>query len=224
MDPLFPVPLAALCEHFGQREDRLFVYLNRRSLKAFSDEDLLLLLRCQAAAFRELGIKAFKYQVQRLELKVFRSFRFDPSTEQDLCQEAYLGLHRHLINPDWSLHSASLSSYYYRILKNLAIQRAIQGKKESRFWSGEQSEEQKDHPTPAEDGILQQLIHQEEREAFRNAIEQLPPKKRDILLMRYYKNMDYEAIQIQLGHSTKYVSRNLVFSALKALKNKLKPD
>lgn len=72
-----------------------------------------------------------------------------------------------------------------------------------------------------EDSIEELLIRNQERssrlEQLSQALQQLPPRQREFIFLRYYKGLSYEAIAAQTGSSvrTVYNQVNLAISTLR---------
>ena len=215
MDALFPVALEALIERWGCAPRAVATYIHTRKQPPWTDEELILMLRCAHRPAREAGAQVFKALMRPLEQKLIRSYRLDAEAARDLRQEAYLALHRQLVKPEWTLRSASLRTYYYTLCLNLL--RGQHRKNKGMRTTALEGEDRPQELVDAAPGPLDGLMSAEARAAFARVMEELPARQREALLLRYFEEKDYEEIRAHFGHSSLYATRNLVAAGLKRL-------
>lgn len=110
----------------------------------------------------------------------------------ELAQEAFYRVHKTF---DRFREGEPFAPWFYRILRNACLN-FLQKRKLRRTTSiHARHDDESDLPLPA--GCLQpheQTIADETRQQFWKALEQLPEKHREILMLRHFEDLDYAAI------------------------------
>lgn len=179
--------------------------------------DTVLMLRVRLGEDACLAPLLTKYRVPILRF-LYRMVR-DPNVAEDLTQEVFLRVCR----SRWRYEpTAKFSSWIYRIAANL-------GSNWRRDQRLRRNQESLDDVAP--DGwrrqlpdrrptIDQSLMRQARLNAVRSAIETLPDRQREAVMMQRYEEMDYQQIAHTMRCSTQTV-RSLLFRAHGTLRARL---
>lgn len=139
------------------------------------------------------------------------AYRFTQNHEEadDLAQETFITVFR-------NLHTFRGESSFKTWLLRIATNLSINTKKSGRI-SKDSGAEPEDRPAGADEPALSHLLDQERKAALRQAITRLPPKQRETLLLKTYRQHTCEEVAEIMGCSVGTVKAN-VFNALKRLK------
>lgn len=151
-------------------------------------------------------------------LSYFRTHYFSYEDAEDLVQKTKMRVYK---NIDQLEQAECFFAWLFRIARNLRCTAAVQQLREKEFLAGdlEQAEELPD-PKPASWSLDQQL-EEERLKKLRAAIESLPPRQRQCLLLRLRDEMSNEEIAETLQLSVNTV-RNHLAEARKNLRRSLK--
>jgi len=138
----------------------------------------------------------------------------DKEEAEDLLQDVFIKSYRNLSSFDVE---RKFSSWIYRIAHNEAVN-YIKRKSLKRFISWESITATKDklEMSSVEEGADKAWLRKETEKEVDDAIEQLPLKYRQVLLLRYFSDKSYEEISDILGKPV-----NTVGTLIKRAKNKL---
>ncbi|MEA1950072.1 MAG: RNA polymerase sigma factor [Planctomycetota bacterium] len=157
-------------------------------------------------------LAAFEVLVRRHQASAWNAaFRFLGNVDdaEDIAQEAFLRILRaaHRYQP-----TASFRTYLYRIVTRLCRDRR---RKASPFSCPNPDAETSGAPSP--DAVV---AAREERRAVQEALESLPVKQKEAVVLRYYEGLSYDEIGEVMGASRKGVER-LLARGRAALGNRL---
>jgi len=164
---------------------------------ASRDEDFSLVQRAQKgdhAAFRALFDK-YNRRAYAIALGVVKN----PQDARDVVQEAFVKVHRHLVNFQGA---SSFYTWLYRITMNLAIDQLRRKKTarqvdydDTRGRDGEEGEDPS-HLTPAMTGSDpgKSLTRKELTKKIQDALLTLPEYHRQVILLREVEGLSYEEI------------------------------
>ncbi len=152
--------------------------------------------------FREGDLEAFEKLVrayQRRLLGFFRSLGADAQTAEDLTQETFLRIFgaRESYTPD-----APFRTFVFRIARNLWIDRYRARKvrpREDELEDGSGQEEPEERFESPVGGPLEEAARSEEIEMLRRAIEELPPKHREVLSLVAGQGLSHPEVAEILG-------------------------
>ena len=155
-------------------------------------DDLSLVNRC-----KEGDQRAFKVLVERYQRKVFAvafGMLKDREESLDVTQEAFVKVHRYLDN---FKGDSSFYTWVYRITANLCIDRIRSRRGEASFderIGGEEAElgEAGFLSTQLGTNPQKSALRRELAEKMAEALQQLPEKHREILVLREVEGMSYE--------------------------------
>jgi len=117
--------------------------------------------------------------------QICMGFTKNPSDAEDLTQEVFMRAHRKLT----SLRRVESSKQWIiQITRNTCLN-YIRRQKIIRFFPINQFDQPLEDRTPETT-----LINKEQRKAFKNAVEELPLKWREVFILREYGHMSYEEI------------------------------
>jgi RNA polymerase sigma-70 factor (ECF subfamily) len=143
----------------------------------------------------------FGFLVERYEPKMMRyakKFLFAYHDSEDLVQDVFLKAYSNIQGYD---ANRKFSSWLYRIAHNVFID-AIRkkGKEPLPFFDPDTIFP---HPV-AKDDPVKELSDREMKDSLTKCLDQLDPKYREILILFYFEDMDYESISevIQIPKST----------------------
>ncbi len=132
------------------------------------------------------------------------AYRYLKSIEEskDVVHDAFFRLwcHREEINP-----RAGARAYLYTTVRNLALDHLRRRGVEAR-WRGRVRESAGDDALIAPDDPDRDLAISELSSAVREAVAALPVRQREVLLLRWHRQADYDEIARTLGISPKTVS------------------
>lgn len=117
-----------------------------------------------------------------------------PEAARDVTQEVFLQVYR-------SLGSFRRGSRFATWLYRVAVNRAVDFARSQRRWRFTTlDDEAKAKPDPEQNPEASALRHSEE-ETVRSVLRSVPPKHRDVLVLRYFQNLSVEEIAEILGVS-----------------------
>lgn len=161
---------------------------------------------------------AFRILVERWQNQVF-AFLLRmlgcPEDAQDLCQETFM---RMISSADTYKGQGQFQSWLFRIAGNQARSR-LRRRKVLRWFSFDNNRQ--DPPSLALNAH-QELERAETRADVTRAIDKLPPRQKEALLLKQYQGMKYEEIAETMGLSVSAVQM-LLHRAMKALRNDFLP-
>jgi len=158
--------------------------------------------------------------MERYQGKLFAYlYRLIGSKEEaeDLLQDVFIKAYRNLMSFD---AERKFSSWIYRIAHNEAVNR-IKRKSLKRFisWESITSTKDKINTATTEEGPDKDWLRKEMKQEVADAIEKLPGKYKQVLLLRYYDDKSYEEISEILGRPV-----NTVGTLIKRAKEKLSEE
>lgn len=137
------------------------------------------------------------------------------AASQDLVQEVFVRMlkYRHTYRPD-----GSFAAWMFTLARNAAADR--RGRDRALVFDGAEAFD--DLPAPGRPEV-DRLMKAEAEQSLRRAILQLPPEKRELLLMARFRYLPYDEIAEQLGTTIGAVKVR-VHRALKDLRVLLTPE
>ena len=156
--------------------------------------------RGDRAAFSEL-VARFQNRIYRFLVRLTRS----PDDALELTQETFLHAYQALAR--WT-PDARLSTWLFRIARNLAFDWLRRGKRVAFVpWDEDEAASHPD-PAPAPDAVLETA---QRFQGLEKALARLPPEHREILLLREIEEMSYEDIaavlQLNIGTVKSRIAR-----------------
>jgi RNA polymerase sigma-70 factor (ECF subfamily) len=152
-----------------------------------------------AAAFRRL----FERHFAELYRFVYR-YVHSPEPAKDLVHEAFLLLWRQRTQVD--LDGASAKSYLFTIARYRALDYLRRQRREEQ-WQRRYADPVMSDAEPAfAADPHQELTASETAAAIRHAVDTLPPRQREVLLLRWQRQASYDEIAETLGISPKTVA------------------
>ncbi|MFA4930380.1 MAG: sigma-70 family RNA polymerase sigma factor [Patescibacteria group bacterium] len=153
----------------------------------YSDEQLAKAAVDDEAAFYKL--------MQRYEHKLLRYIRriikINQETAEDILQETFIKTYRYLNNFDPSL---KFSSWIYRIAHNEAIGYWRRQQRNVKYISIDKEENGLANTLADDETISSELHDKERQEKIVEVINLLPENYREVLILRYLEQKDYEEI------------------------------
>lgn len=144
------------------------------------------------------------------ELKVYgRSISTDQSLIEDVIQELFLDLWKKQPSTDTILQ---LDTYLYTSFRNNLLRKLKQQGKLRALTTYHTA------------FITRPSVHPDviaKEEQVKNLVAQLPPRQREVLFLRYYKNKSYQEISTILGINYQ-VARNFAYRAIQVMRKKYK--
>ncbi len=172
----------------------------------------------------------FEFLVDRYEKKLFRFVKrfmgFDNETVEDILQEVFIKIYVNLNDYDSDF---SFSSWAYRIAHNETINHLRKNEKIKTVPLETDDEETGDliNILSSEINVAEDISKKDMNERVRKAIQMLPEKYREILLLRYIEDFDYKEIsdvlKIPMGTVATQVNRAKEKFKEIAQKNHLNP-
>lgn len=157
-----------------------------------------LIARCQ-----EQDAAAFDLVVQRYGERIYNYIRRmvkHPQDAEDLTQEVFVRAFANLHQFDGR---SQMSTWLFRIASNLCIDHFRRRKRRPEFQSltrDEEDQEMAEYELPDERlDPLDSLLRQELRQVVEQAVENLPPKLRTVLLLYDVEGLPYEEIAQVVG-------------------------
>lgn len=135
---------------------------------------------------------------QRFAWGIAYRFLGDPEAAEDLVQETFI---RVLKAASRYKPSANFRTYLYQIVSRLCIDRA---RKKRPIFTDRLPE-----LVDASPGPVASLVSKERETEIRKALDDLPPRQRMAIILRYYEGLSYADIARTLGITVKAVERLL---------------
>lgn len=176
--------------------------------------DLELVNRARNADREAFGVLVSRYQ-KALE-GILLSFTGDRERARDLVQDAILRAYRHL---DRYEVTHKFSTWFFRIGVNLAISARRRANLEHKFQETEGRQEE----SAEVDAPLVRAMRQEDAGRLRDAVARLPDRYRDVLEMRYGRELGCKEIAERLGTTPNTISI-ILFRAKQRLKEDLEQE
>ncbi len=161
---------------------------SRETYETKSDEELVQLSIAD--------VDAFYFLIKRYEPKILRYIRrmtgSKPDKAEDILQEIFLKVYRNLNSFDPTL---KFSSWVYRIAHNEMINQYRKDKQTSGTVSLDDTDEiDLSAKLIYDEDIHKTYVYGETAEAVKKALQSLPVKYRDVLILRYFEDKDYNEI------------------------------
>ena len=142
---------------------------------------------------------------------------------EDVVQDVFFNIwkNRHRISTDDPLYKYLLKAVY-----NRAINYIWKHKRDTEYrsWYGSQIDRMVfDYYDPDKNPILAKIYDNDMRQQLRQAVDELPDKRREVFRMRFFENMSNKEIGERLGLTVSTVE-NHMYSALKQLRRKLSKE
>ncbi|MFT7558019.1 MAG: RNA polymerase sigma-70 factor (ECF subfamily) [Planctomycetota bacterium] len=153
----------------------------------YSDEELVIRALREESFF---GVLIDRY-ADKLTRYIRRRAQLTNQDAEDLMQEIFIKVYMNLNGFDTAL---SFSSWIYRIAHNEVISWYRKHRRHSEDRYEPQGDEDVYAGLPSEFDLEVQHINQETAGVLRTAVAKLPDKYRDIMLLRYFEEKDYEEI------------------------------
>lgn len=146
-----------------------------------------------------------------------RQLSADPELSKDCIQEVFLNLRK---RRDTLPKVSSPKAYLLRSMRNMIISEL--DKKNKYRHTGIPEDGLNFHVTPCYEKLLiARQLSEAQIGKIRKAIADLTRRQREIIYFFYYDNLGYEEIRQIMGFSSARAARNLLYRALKDVKNKL---
>lgn len=141
------------------------------------------------------------------------------SAADDATNEVFLRVQRAMSSYDTSV---PFQRWLFSIASHYCIDQLRRGRLEQRLFQPDDPASTEAAPT-GEPSPLAEFLAAEERARLRSAIEELPPKYRAVLVLRYYSELDYNQMAAALGLTRAHVA-TLLFRAKKELRRLLERE
>ena len=177
-----------------------------------ADPDLQLIKRCQAGDIDAFGgiVHRHKDRIYRLAYRMLR----DTSSVDDVAQDIFL---RAYCQIGKFQHRSSFSTWLTRIAINCCIN-YLKSQRRRRFFPAGMVRDR----DRLLDGPYTAVEHNERCEKIHHAVNSLSPKRKAVVILRYFEDYSCEEVASILGCSAGTVKSRL-FYARKELKKKLEP-
>lgn len=221
-----------LAARFSVAPAKLQAWLRKRTANAqhgLTEEDLLAIMRCEAATIQDLGLKAFLVTVKGLEIAICNRFQRlqNRGETADALQNARIALLLQVNRPGFHLRKKRLPKYYAGILHNQLYDIDKRNQKHALVSIDEDSDPER---AGAHANLLAQLpdqlqtvldrMDEEDRlQAIQEVLQGLTDRRREALILRYFERWNFESIQHHFQHATEQSTRNLVSDAIKDLRS-----
>ena len=182
------------------------VYNMKHSMENVADKEFELVKR-----FLDGDETAFNEIVRMYQKKIYwhaRQMLGNHLDADEVTQEVLIVIYRKL--KDFNFQS-SLYTWIYRIVSTRSLNQ-IRKKKIKKFFSIDDAEN--DFELQDRTDIVQDLANREKLEMVEKKLAKLPPKQREVFIMRNYEELSYEEIAERTGKSVGGLKANY-FHALK---------
>ncbi|PKL82335.1 MAG: RNA polymerase sigma factor [Ignavibacteriae bacterium HGW-Ignavibacteriae-3] len=156
---------------------------------------------------------AFNLIVRKYQKKIYwhaRQMLGNHLDADEVTQEVLIVLYKKL--KDFNFQS-SLYTWIYKIVSTRSLNQ-IRKKKVKNFFSMDDSENQFEAEDPKD--IVADIVNREKLDLVNKALQKIPPKQREIFIMRNYEQQSYEEISKITGKSIGGLKANY-FHALKKI-------
>jgi RNA polymerase sigma factor (sigma-70 family) len=143
----------------------------------------------------------------------FRHMNGDPDLSEDLTQEVFFRILRYRQTYD---ERRPYAAWMYQIARNTNIEAAQKRKGELRLVPNQNDDSEPLEPASPAPGIEETLGRRQQVKLLRQAMDQLPNDKRELLVLSRFQNMKYESIAQILGCDVGAVKVR-VFRAVRSL-------
>jgi RNA polymerase sigma-70 factor (ECF subfamily) len=174
--------------------------------EAITDEDLIRRVR----HYDTMAFEALVYRYQKPALRVAHRCVGQQAEAEDMVQEAFLRIYRHVRQYD--PEAASFKTWFFSILVNLC-RNAVRRNRAFSF-----TELPRD--APAAGDPEDNLARGEERASLAAAVARLPPNQRMALILRHYEGFSYSEAAAALGLSARAFG-SLLARAQRSLRREL---
>ncbi len=182
--------------------------LNETQRENVQDNDFELIKK-----FLEGDEVAFNLIVRKYQKKIYwhaRQMLGNHLDADEVTQEVLIVLYKKL--KDFNFQS-SLYTWIYKIVSTRSLNQ-IRKKKVKNFFSMDDSENQFEAEDPKD--IVADIVNREKLDLVNKALQKIPPKQREIFIMRNYEQQSYEEISKITGKSIGGLKANY-FHALKKI-------
>lgn len=144
---------------------------------------------------------------------IFYGCRFvDIETAEDIVQDVFVYIWENKSTIDMG---DSFIPYLYKLVYNKSLN-IIKHMKIRDMTANNIAEKALDYYSPYKDNVLEELISSEQNEVLKEAINQLPEKGRQCVIMKYFKQLKVKDIAVALEVSPRTVETHL-YRSLKAM-------
>jgi len=157
----------------------------KKNLVKKTDSELVALVKMDPEYF---GFIVLRYQ-EKLFRYVQRISYFKKEDIEDILQEVFIKVYKNIYGYDESL---KFSSWIYRITRNRTIDEIRRKSRVSQVLSLEENDLGKLIKSTV--NIEKEFFRKDTAEKLRAAIQNLPPKYREVLVLRFLEEKDYEEI------------------------------
>lgn len=178
------------------------------------DEDTLLLQRCVSGDRQAFGELVTKYMNRAYHTAL--GFTGDHESALDLSQEAFVRAYRSIRKFE---PGRRFFTWYYRILRNLSLNFNRDRARHARSFS-EIGELRVSRLQDTTAGVAETVERSEMREIVWQAINQLAPHEREIIILREFQELSYKEIA-ELMDCPQGTVMSRLYNARKALRAKL---
>jgi RNA polymerase sigma-70 factor, ECF subfamily len=156
----------------------------------------------EAVAFRRLFERRFE-ELYRFAYRYVRS----AETAKDLVQEAFLRIWRQRAQVD--LGGSAARSYLYTVVRYQALDHLRHRRVEERWRTEYAAPQVTDHGAALSPDPDQELTAKEVATTIQRAVEALPRRQRQVLLLRWQQQASHDQIAQTLGISSKTVATHI---------------
>lgn len=171
-------------------------------LKTLSDADLVSEHRAGDPQALSLLVERHLGVVYLIALSALQ----DRDAAEDLVQEASL---RALLALPRLEEPGRFSAWFAQIARNLAVDWLRTGRRSSRVTPLVRLDEALDLPDPRSEGARRAMVTRQEEAAVREALWQIEPQEREVLLLHFAEGLSQSAIATRLGVNRSTVHRQL---------------
>ena len=161
--------------------------MNFENLSQKSDEELASLASKNEDCFYEL---MNRYESKLLRY-ILRLAKINQETAEDILQDTYIKAYKYINNFDPSL---KFSSWIYRIAHNETISYWRKNQKNVEFVSIDKEDNGFSNTLTDDKKTDTEALHNERQDIMKKVINNLPEKYRDVLILRYLEEKEYEEI------------------------------
>lgn len=138
------------------------------------------------------------------DLKTFLTRKFGcPVLAEDIAQETWLRIQRLSQPPEVDNPRA----YLFRVAANLAVDHLRSEKARTRYISAETIQEDVPNGNPSLDTVID---YQQRLSILRKAVDELPPRCREVFMLHKFKDLSHKEIASRLGISRNMVEKHMI--------------